>query len=88
MSLELVDCRFKIHPVTLAILKGVAKSRNTTVADLLRLMADREAAEYTTALSEIEKLLSAQGLLGELRGFDGRYAARATDGGVDLDGAE
>lgn len=85
MSLDLEDCRFKIHPVTLAILKGMAKAKGTTVADLMRVMADREAAEFTAALSETEKLLSSKGLAGELRGFDGKYAARAVDGGVDLD---
>lgn len=81
MSLELVDCRFKISPVTLAILKGKAKAKgNIDVADILRALADREADEFRLTLIEAQRILAQQGLLGELQGPFGtpaRFAVRA-----------
>lgn len=98
MSLELVDCKFKIHPVTLAILKGKAKAENKHVADILRALADGEADKFRVALIEAQRVLAAHGLLGELQGLLGsigafgtpaRFAERADGLGVlDLDAVE
>jgi hypothetical protein len=87
MSLDLLDCRFKIHPVTLAILKGKAKAEGKDVADILRVLADREAEKFRVCLIEAQRVLAQQGLLGELQGVGpatDKFAA-SDDGAVNLD---
>jgi hypothetical protein len=83
MSLPLVDARFKISPITLAILKGKAKAEGRDVADILRDLADREADKFRVALSEAQRVLAQQGLEGELEATAGKFAA--TDDALDLD---
>lgn len=78
MAIELVDCKFKIHPVTLAILKGKAKAEDKHVADILRTLADGEAEKFRVALIEAQRVLAAHGLLGELQGLLGSVGAFST----------
>lgn len=85
MSLDLADCRFKLPQVHLAYLEGKAKARGTSVADLLRDLVEADFREFSRTLIEAERILAPKGLLGELRAPDGKYAERATDGGIDLD---
>lgn len=87
MSLDLADCRFKLPQAHLAYLEGKAKARGkgTCVADLLRELVEADFREFSRTLIEAERILAPKGLLGELRAPEGKFAERATDGGVDLD---
>lgn len=87
MSLEKVDIKFKVDPATLCHLKAAAKGRNIHVADLVREILDSYAAVQRVTYMETRRLLENEGLLGDVEGGGGRFAAREA-GAVDLDSIE
>lgn len=87
MSLEKVDIKFKVDPTTLCFLKAAAKGRNIHVADLVREILDGYAAAQRVTYMETRRLLENEGLLGDVEGGGGRFAAREA-GAVDLDSIE
>lgn len=87
MSLEKVDIKCKVDPVTLCFLKAAAKGRGVHIADLVREILDGYAATQRVTVIEARRLLEIEGLLGSIEGHPGKFAARESEA-VDLDGIE
>ena len=74
MSLELKDLRCKVDPVRFAFLEAEARSRDLDKCVIVRELLNAWAESRRAAFMETQRLLTAEGLLGEVQGIAGRAA--------------
>lgn len=76
MSLDLKDLRCKVDPVTFAFLEAEARSRDLDKCVIVRELLNAWAESRRAAFMETQRLLTAEGLIGEVQGITGRPAGK------------